>query len=62
MSPKQTAFLLALINRATGKSYRFLSQVEEDGIGKKMNKVRGINSAEASSMIDSWKARAEKAI
>tara|TARA_E500000318_G_scaffold96685_1_gene97171 strand:- start:576 stop:743 length:168 start_codon:yes stop_codon:yes gene_type:complete len=55
MTKKQATYLLRLINRRTGKAYRFLSQVAEDNIGKRMNKVRGINSAEASALIDEWK-------
>ena len=59
ITPKQSAYLLSLINKATGKNYRFLSQVTEDGIGKESNKVKGINSARASALIDGWKKKAE---
>lgn len=59
ITPKQSAYLLSLINQATGKSYRFLSQVEENGIGKESNKVKGINSARASALISEWKTKAE---
>tara|TARA_S200002703_G_scaffold66102_1_gene57314 strand:- start:202 stop:369 length:168 start_codon:yes stop_codon:yes gene_type:complete len=54
MTKKQAHYLLALINRKTGKGYRFLSQVSEGKIGKRMNKVRGISSAEASALISEW--------
>lgn len=61
ITDKQAAYLLSLINKATGSSYRFLSQVAEDGIGKRCNKVRGISSVEASSLIDEWKSRVDDA-
>lgn len=51
----QKAYLLQLVNKATGKAYKFLSQVTEDGIGKKMSKVQGISKAEASVLIEKWK-------
>lgn len=54
ITDKQAAYLLTLINRKAGKSYRFLSQVQEDGIGKQSSKVRGITKAEASTLIDQW--------
>lgn len=57
MTPKQSAYLLNLINKATGKSYRFLSQVEENGIGKESNKVKGINAARASALITEWQGK-----
>lgn len=55
MSKKQEQYLLALVNRATGKNYRFLSHVVEDNIGKRTSKVRGISSTEASALINKWK-------
>ncbi len=57
MTPKQCAYLLTLINKATGKSYRFLSQVEEDGIGKESQKVKGISAARASALITEWQGK-----
>jgi len=59
MTPKQSAYLLNLINKATGKSYRFLSQVTEDNIGKESQKVKGINSARASALITEWQEKAK---
>ena len=61
ITPNQSAYLLSLINKATGNSYRFLSQVKEDGIGKESNKVKGISSARASALISEWKEKAEAA-
>lgn len=60
ITEKQASYLVSLINKATGKSYRFLSQVAEDGIGKRATKVRGISSTEASELITEWKAKAAK--
>jgi len=57
MTPKQSAYLLSLINKATGKNYGYLSQVTEDGIGKQVKKVKGINSARASALITEWQAK-----
>lgn len=54
MSDKQSDYLLRLINKATGNNYRFLSQVKEDGIGKRCGKVRGISGIEASTLITEW--------
>ena len=60
MTTKQCAYLLALLNKATGKSYRFLSQVTEDGIGKESQKVKGITSARASALITEWQGKSGK--
>ena len=59
ITEKQSSYLVSLINRATGSSYKFLSQVAEDGIGKRANKVKGISAVEASELIAEWKAKAE---
>ena len=59
MTEKQSNYLLMLINKATGKSYRFLSQVTEDGIGKESQKVKGINAPRASALITEWQAKAK---
>lgn len=55
MTDKQESYLVSLINKATGKSYRFISQVSEDGIGKLSSKVKGISTVEASKLIEKWK-------
>lgn len=57
----QQRYLLMLVNKVTGKAYRFLSQVSEDGIGKQMNKVQGLRKDHASALIDKWKMLADKA-
>lgn len=60
MTTKQNAYLLSLINKATGKNYRFLSHVTEDGIGKESNKVKGISSVRASTLIAEWIEKAKR--
>lgn len=59
ITPKQESYLLSLINEVTGKSYRYLSQVEEDGIGRKAKRVQGLKKQDASDLIAEWKERAE---
>jgi hypothetical protein len=58
ITEKQTKYLISLINKAKGKKYRFISEVQEDGIGKLASKVRGISQVEASALIDKWEAKA----
>jgi len=56
MTAKQASFIVSLINKSTGSSYRFVSQITEDGIGKRANKVRGLSTVEASEIIEKWSA------
>ena len=60
MTTKQESYLLSLVNKVHGTSYRYLSQVNEDGIGRRAKKVRGIKKEEASQLIDEYKERLEE--
>lgn len=60
ITQKQESYLLDLINNVTDSNYRFLSQVREDGIGKRAKKVRGLSAAEASELITEWQAKGER--
>jgi len=60
ITDRQAQYLLRLINQTYGTSYRYLSQVREDGIGQRMNKVVGISMQEASSLIDRYTALAKR--
>ena len=62
ITEKQSSYLVSLINQVSGTSFKFLSQVTVDGIGKKASKVKGISQAEASAMINEWKAKAESMV
>lgn len=55
MTKKQEDYLLILINRRYNTSYKYLSQVKEDGIGKRMNKVQRMSNVEVSALIDKYK-------
>lgn len=57
----QEKYLLLLVNQATGKAYKYLSQVQEDGIGRTVKKVQGLSMAEASQLIAKWKDKAAAA-
>ena len=55
----QLAYLLRLVNQVHGTSY-YLSQVQEDGIGKSAMKVQGLQKADASALIDKYAALAKR--
>jgi hypothetical protein len=57
MTEKQQTYLLKLINSVHGTKYRFLSQVDQDGIGARVRSVQGMSAEEGSQLIDEYQAR-----
>ena len=62
ITEKQANYLLSLVNKVEGTKFRFLSQVTIDGIGKRVSRVQGMSSADASALIAEYAAAATKPV